>query len=174
MEALASNRISDAFSRQETAQAGKFLTFKLYQEEYGIDILQIKEIIGLMSITAVPHTPNYLRGVINLRGKVIPVVDLRCRFGMSSTEPTERTCIIVVELPEGGGGKKVTGLVVDSVSEVLSIGDQDVEPPPGFGSEGNTDFIRGMAKLDGQVKILLDVERLFAADELQRLAMTTQ
>lgn len=148
---------------------GKFLTFNLNQEEYGIDILQIREIIGLMPVTSVPHAPAYLRGVINLRGKVIPVLDLRRRFGLGEIEATERTCIIVVELGTIGGGKRVMGLVVDSVSEVLQIKGDDIEPAPSFGARVETGFIRGMAKMAGRVKILLDIDRILDHDEISSM-----
>ncbi len=162
--------MNDMETIQETATAagnreGKYLTFSMAGEEYGISILKIKEIIGMMSITSVPRTPAFVRGVINLRGKVIPVIDLRLRFGMPSVEYTERTCIIVVEI-EGLTGTVVIGIVVDSVSEVLNIKGDDIEDTPTFGTRLNTDYILGMAKMQGGVKILLDIDRVLTAEEL--------
>jgi len=144
---------------------GKYLTFTLAEEEYGIGILKIKEIIGLMSITTVPQTPEFVKGVINLRGKVIPVVDLRLRFGMESVDYNERTCIIVVEIACQAGTVQ-TGIVVDSVSEVLNIKGEDIEDTPAFGAKLNTDYILGMAKMEGGVKILLDIDRVLSAEEV--------
>ena len=144
---------------------GKYLTFSLAEEEYGIGILKIKEIIGMMSITTVPQTPEFVKGVINLRGKVIPVVDLRLRFGMESMDYTERTCIIVVEI-EGESGVVLIGIVVDAVSEVLNIKGEDVEETPTFGTKLNTDYILGMAKMEGGVKILLDIDRVLSNEEI--------
>lgn len=146
-------------------KAGKYLTFSMAKEEYGIGILKIKEIIGMMPITTVPQTPEFVKGVINLRGKVIPVIDLRARFGMNAKDYTDRTCIIVVEI----GGKIGTiqiGIVVDSVSEVLNIKAEDMEATPTFGTRLNTDYILGMAKMQGGVKILLDIDRVLSIDEI--------
>ena len=150
---------------------GKYLTFTLGQEEYGIGILKIKEIIGLMSITTVPQTPEFIKGVINLRGKVIPVVDLRLRFGMDAIDYTERTCIIVVEV-DGQAGTIQIGIVVDSVSEVLNIKSEEIEDTPRFGTKLNTDFILGMAKMEGGVKILLDIDKVLSDKDLAILKHT--
>ena len=147
---------------------GKYLTFTLAGEEYGIGILKVKEIIGIMAITTVPQMPDYLKGVINLRGKVIPVVDLRLKFGMEAMDYTERTCIIVVEIA-CTGQKVMIGILVDSVSEVLNIKGGDIEDAPNFGSCLNTDYILGMAKTGGKVKILLDIERVLATEEITLL-----
>ena len=147
---------------------GKYLTFILAGEEYGIGILKVKEIIGMMTITTVPQTPGYVKGVINLRGKVIPVVDLRLKFGIEPIDYTERTCIIVVEI--AGASKKIPmGIVVDAVSEVLNIKAGDIEDTPNFGSRLETDYILGMAKTGGSVKILLDIDKVLNADELKAL-----
>ncbi len=143
---------------------GKYLTFSMADEEYGISILKIKEIIGMMPITTVPQTPEFVKGVINLRGKVIPVVDLRTRFGMESIDYTERTCIIVVEI-QVQSGTVMIGIVVDAVSEVLNIKGDDIEETPTFGAKLNTDYILGMAKMEGGVKILLDIDRVLSGDE---------
>jgi len=147
---------------------GKYLTFNMDNEEYGIGILKIKEINGMMPITTVPQTPAFVKGVINLRGKVIPVVDLRARFGMDTIDYTERTCIIVVEI-EGNGETVQIGIVVDSVSEVLNIKGEDIEATPTFGTKLNTDYILGMAKMEGGVKILLDIDKVLSAAEIAAL-----
>jgi purine-binding chemotaxis protein CheW len=147
---------------------GKYLTFTLADEEYGIGILKIKEIIGMMQITTVPQTPEFVKGVINLRGKVIPVIDLRLRFGMESIDYTDRTCIIVVEI-QGTIQTVQIGIVVDSVSEVLNIKGEEVEDTPTFGTKLNTDYILGMAKMEGGVKILLDIDRVLKAEEVELL-----
>ena len=147
---------------------GKYLTFALAGEEYGISILKIKEIIGMMPITTVPQTPEFVKGVINLRGKVIPVVDLRLRFGMERIKYTERTCIVVVEI-SGEAGTVMIGIVVDSVSEVLNIKGGDIEETPTFGTRLETDYILGMAKFTGGVKILLDINKVLSRDEVVQL-----
>ena len=148
---------------------GKYLTFTLTEEEYGIGILKIKEIIGMLPITSVPQTPDFVKGVINLRGKVIPVMDLRLRFGMMSIDYTERTCIIVVEIA-GQTGTILVGIVVDAVSEVLNIKGADIEKTPSFGTKLNTEYILGMAKMEGGVKILLDIDQVLSSDELSMLS----
>lgn len=147
---------------------GKYLTFSLDQEEYGIGILKVKEIIGMMRVTPVPQTPEFVKGVINLRGRVIPVIDLRLRFGMSKSDYTERTCIVVVEI-DSDNGKLHIGVVVDSVSEVLNIKGSDIEDTPAFGTSLNTDYILGMAKAGNSVKILLAIDRVLSADEMGML-----
>ena len=143
---------------------GKYLTFTLAEEEYGIGILKIKEIIGMMPITTVPQTPEFVKGVINLRGKVIPVIDLRLRFGMGEIDYTERTCIIVVEI-DGQVGTVLIGIVVDSVSEVLNVKGDDIEDTPTFGTKLDTEYILGMAKMEGGVKILLDIDQVLSSKE---------
>ena len=147
---------------------GKYLTFTLAEEEYGIGILKIKEIIGMLPITSVPQTPDFVKGVINLRGKVIPVIDLRLRFGMGEIDYTERTCIIVVEI-ESQAGTVLIGIVVDSVSEVLNVKGDDIADTPTFGTKLNTEYILGMAKMDGGVKILLDIDQVLSSEEISAL-----
>ncbi len=142
---------------------GKYLTFSLANEEYGIGILKVKEIIGMLPVTTVPQTPGFVKGVINLRGKVIPVIDLRLRFGMQAIDYGERTCIIVVEIE--AAGRVMMGVVVDSVSEVLNIKVDDIVDTPAFGTHLNTDHILGMAKAEGGVKILLDIDRVLSSEE---------
>ena len=151
---------------------GKYLTFTLADEEYGIGILKIKEIIGMMPVTSVPQTPDFVKGVINLRGKVIPVMDLRLRFGMDAIDYTDRTCIIVVEIA-GETGSVMIGIVVDTVSEVLNIKTEEIEDSPAFGTKLDTDYILGMAKMDGGVKILLDIDRVLRSEEITLLERRT-
>lgn len=208
---------------------GKYLTFSMANEEYGIGILKVREIIGMMSIRPLPNTPKYVKGVINLRDKVLPVTDLRLRFGMESIDYTERTCIIVIEAQSVGidgcwvakkCGKKEcpgyenpdhrcwmisgtfcrneiqgsfrekiqacrecdfykamqeqkavfeAGIVVDSVSEVLNIKGEDIEDTPTFGTKLNIEYILGMAKMEGGVKILLDIDRVMSSDQIARV-----
>ncbi len=143
---------------------GKYLTFSLGEEEYGIGILRVKEIIGMMRITPIPQTPGFVKGVVNLRGKVIPVIDLRLRFGMEVIGYADRTCIIVVEISTASG-RLLTGIVVDSVSEVLNIKGSDIEDTPSFGMKLDTDIILGMAKTGGGVKILLNIDRVLTKEE---------
>ena len=147
---------------------GKYLTFTMADEDYGIGILKIKEIIGMMPITTVPQTPDFVKGVINLRGKVIPVVDLRLRFSMEAIDYTERTCIIVVEV-DGQDNTVMIGIVVDSVSEVLNIKMEEIKDTPTFGTKLNTEYIYGMAKMEGGVKILLDINKVLSGKEIAAL-----
>ncbi len=149
---------------------GKYLTFSLSEEQFGLEILKVREIIGYMEITAVPQTPGYIKGVINLRGQVIPVVDLRAKFGMETTETTEETCIIVVEI-EQDARRFNTGIVVDCVQEVLDIGDESIEPAPHLGTNVNTDFILGMGKINNSVKILLDIDKVLSGTSLSTFSM---
>lgn len=162
---------SEAQRGAQDQKSGKYLTFTLAEEEYGIGILKIKEIIGMMAITTVPQTPHYVKGVVNLRGKVIPVIDLRLRFGMESIEYSERTCIIVVEMA-GETTDVIIGIVVDTVSEVLNIKTEEIEEPPRFGTRLETDYIQGMAKTEDGVKILLDIDRVLRSEELVLLEKT--
>jgi len=150
---------------------GKYLTFALANEEYGLEILKVREIIGYIDVTGVPQTPHYIKGVINLRGQVIPVVDLRAKFGMETTEVTDETCIIVVEITQAGR-KCNTGIVVDRVQEVLDIAGGDIEEAPQFGGSVTIDFILGMGKVNNSVKILLDIDRVLAGDRLAGLGST--
>jgi purine-binding chemotaxis protein CheW len=149
-------------------RAGKYLAFHLDREEFAIQVLKVREIIGVQEITAVPKTPAYLKGVFNLRGKVIPVVDLRMKFGLQELEYTQRTCIIVVNV-EGETGQMLMGIVVDGVSEVLSLTVADIEDTPDFGSDVSTPFLLGMAKVKDKVKILLDIDKVLTSQEIQGL-----
>lgn len=147
-------------SEQVNGLGGKYLTFLLDQEDYGVAILKVREIIGLMDITKVPQTPEYVEGVINLRGKIIPVIDLRTKFGLSRAQYNEQTCIIVVDVG------MMMGLIVDTVQEVYDITDAQIEPPPRLGASVDTSFILGMGKVKDDVKILLDIDQVLTADEL--------
>ncbi|MDQ3000947.1 MAG: chemotaxis protein CheW [Fibrobacterota bacterium] len=157
--------VMDGMTSKLKAKAGKYLTFNLGKEVYGIEILKVQEIIGLMPVTRVPRTPAFVRGVVNLRGKVIPVIDLRLKFGLESKEDTERTCIIVVQVALNGGSV-IMGLIVDEVSEVLNVLADQIEASPSFGSKVDTDFILGMGKVAQKVVMLLDVDKVLASDEL--------
>jgi purine-binding chemotaxis protein CheW len=149
--------------KKPRAAAGKYLTFALAEEEYGLPVLKVREIIKAMEVTAVPQVPAHVKGVINLRGKVIPIVDLRIKFGLPSVEATERTCVIVAEI-EVEQRRIMLGAVVDCVSEVLNISDEEIEPTPDFGQRLATDYLQGVAKIKGKVKLLLDLDRVLATD----------
>lgn len=149
---------------QEDTQEGKYLTFSIGDEEYGVEIRYVTEIIGIQKVTDLPDTPEYVKGVINLRGKVIPVIDVRLRFGIDERDYDERTCIIVVNL----GGTTV-GLIVDSVSEVIDIPEEDVAAPPKVNKGAGSRYIQGLGKVDEEVKILLNMERLLFDDELEQI-----
>lgn len=141
-----------------TATAGKYLTFLLAGEEYGIPVLKAREIIKLMDITTVPRVPAHVKGVINLRGRLVPVIDLRLKFGLAVEESTDRTCIIVVEAVASGRGVML-GIIVDQVSEVLNITGEEIEAPPDFGEQLDTRYMLGIAKIKGKVKMLLDLDK---------------
>ena len=147
------------------AKAGKHLTFKLAEEEYGLEILKVQEIIGMMSVTRVPKMPEFIRGVVNLRGKVIPVLDLRLKFSMESREDTDRTCIIVVQL-NSSGQDMTMGIIVDEVSEVLDIAADQIEPPPSFGAAIDTECLLGIGKIEKKVVMMLDIEKVIAGQEV--------
>ncbi|MBL9215323.1 MAG: purine-binding chemotaxis protein CheW [Opitutaceae bacterium] len=153
---------------ETTAAAGRYLTVLAADEAYGVPVLKVREIIRLQKITPVPQVPEHIKGVINLRGRVIPVVDLRVKFGLRG-EFTERTCIVVVQVFLEGSGEVPMGLIVDSVEEVVNLGADQIEPTPAFGTQIDTAYISGMAKVNGQVKTLLDLDRVINADALRRL-----
>ena len=157
----------------EAAQAGQYLTFVLGGETFAVGIMTIKEIIEYASLTEVPMMPAYVRGVINLRGAVVPVLDLPIRFGKPASVVTKRTCIVIIEVVLGSE-RHVLGLVVDAVNAVLDILGGEIEPPPAFGASIRTEFIQGMAKVNGKFVILLNVDRVLAADELQALTEVPQ
>ena len=140
----------------------KYLAFQLSQEDYGIEVSNVREIIGVQDITAVPHTPVYVKGVFNLRGKVVPVMDLRLKLGLEEAAHTSSTCIIVVESKRAGGS--LTGVIVDGVSEVITAIASEIEPPPDFGSKVCVSHVCGLAKMKGKVKILLDIEGILGTN----------
>ena len=150
-------------------RSGKYLIFHLGEEEFVMRLLNVREILGLQDITVVPQTPSYVKGVINLRGKVTPVIDLRRKFGMEQIPYTQRTCIIVVHA-QIEGATVLTGVVVDGVSEVLSISAADIEDTPDFGAAAENAYLLGMAKIKGKVKILLDIDGVLAGQELLMLS----
>ncbi len=154
-------------------RAGKYLIFHLGEEEFGIQVQKVREIMGVQDITQVPQTPPHVKGVINLRGKVIPVVDLRLKFDMPAKEYTQRTCIIVAQVA-GERGTVQMGIVVDGVVEVLNVAGTDVEDTPSFGKEVEVPYVMGLAKLKGKVKILLDIDQVMTARELARIELTAK
>jgi purine-binding chemotaxis protein CheW len=149
-------------------RSGKYLTFALSNEEFGIRVLKVREIMGLQEITAVPQTPSHVKGVINLRGRVVPVIDLRLKFGLEPAEYSQRTCIIVTQV-QGESGPIMMGIVVDGVSEVLNLSDQEIEDTPDFGEDIGSRYLLGMAKVKGKVKILLDIDRVLSTQDLSGL-----
>lgn len=159
---------SDSITIAKSALAGKYLTFVLADEDYGLEILKIQEIIGMMNITTMPRTPDYVRGVINLRGKVIPVLDMRRKFDLPTTEDTNRTCIIVTQI-DSGDGVLTTGIVVDLVSEVLDIATSQIDPPPDFGGGIETRFILGLGKVNNRVIMLLDINSILTTDDIKMM-----
>lgn len=162
----ASQTATATMTESTESMAGKYLTFDLGEEVYGIGILKVQEIIGLMNVTKVPRTPECVRGVINLRGKVIPVMELRLKFGMESKEDTERTCIIVVQV-EWEHHEITMGILVDEVSEVVDIKADQIEDTPSFGVAVDTDFILGMGKVRERVIMLLDSDKVLSGEELE-------
>jgi purine-binding chemotaxis protein CheW len=156
----------------QPALAGKYLTVVLENEAYGLNVLKIREIIRLQKITPVPQMPAFVKGVINLRGRVIPIVDLRVKFGFKA-EFTERTCIVVVQVRPSGDQVAQMGLIVDAVEEVVNLAAADIEPTPEFGAKIDTTYLLGMAKVKGQVKTLLDLDRVVAPETMQIIAKTT-
>lgn len=147
--------------KRDLIMGGKFLSFQLFGEEYAVEVLKVREIIGIIDITPVPQTPAYVKGVINLRGKVIPVIDLRLRFGLPETSYTEETCIIVVEV-----SGVLMGTIIDTVLEVLDIKSDDIEAAPSFGVKVKTDYIYGMSKAGKKAKILLNIDKVLSSEEL--------
>lgn len=148
-------------SDNNNGRAGKYLTFVLGGEDYGLEILKVREIMGMLSITSVPNTPYYVKGVVNIRGKVIAIVDLRSKFAMPEAEYTDETCIIVVYV-----GQVEVGIIVDRVSEVMDIAEADIEDAPELGSDIDTHAILGMSKAEGKVTILLDINKVLGGDQL--------
>lgn len=150
---------------EDTEQTNQYLTFQLDDEVFALEISKVREVLDFSDVTKVPQTPEFMRGVINLRGSVVPVVDMRLKFGMTEAEATVNTCIIIVEVIMDDEAS-VLGALVDSVQEVLDIEPDQIEPPPRIGSKLNTEFIRGMGKHNEQFVIILDIDRVFSSDEL--------
>ncbi len=157
--------VIDNFNLQEDTQKGRFLTFAIGNEEYGIEIEHVTEIIGIQAITEVPELPVYIKGIINLRGKIIPVMDMRLRFKRDAMEYNDRTCIVVVDI-----GEITIGLIVDKVVEVVSIPEQDIVPPPDPSTGFQTRYIKGVGKLGNEVKLLLDCIKILSDEEVKNLA----
>lgn len=151
----------DGQSANLDSRAGKYLTFFLASEEYGVEILKVQEIIGRMPITPVPLTSSYIRGVINLRGKIHPIMDLKIKFGMEETEITDETCIIVIKTTS-----MMMGILVDKVSEVVNISSDDIEDTPSFGADVNPEYLLGVGKTGGRVRLLLDIEKVITASDI--------
>jgi len=156
--------------KRSSAAVGKYLTFTLGRESYGIPVLKVREIIKLVPITAVPQMPGFIKGVINLRGKIIPVMDMRVRFCLSEASADEHCCIIVVQIAKANGSQLQMGLMVDAVEEVINIAANDIEDTPDFGTAVDTDYILGMAKIKGVVKALLDIDRILGSSNVQNIA----
>lgn len=155
-------------SAASTSLAGKYLTVVLENEAYGIGVLKVREIIRMQKITPVPQMPMFVKGVINLRGRVIPIVDMRVKFGLKA-DFAERTCIVVVQVKLPNDATVQMGLIVDSVEEVVTLNANEIEPTPEFGAKINTEYILGMAKVKGAVKTLLDIDRVVAPDTVQAM-----
>jgi len=153
---------------QGTERAGKYLIFELGSEEYGLPVLRVREVVGLQQPAKVPHTPAFVKGVINLRGKVVPIIDLRMKFGLENVQDSDRTCIVVIQL-NSGGAHILVGVVVDKVSEVLNVAAGDIEDTPDFGDGTEVPYVLGIAKTKEGVRILLDPDCLFDEAELRRI-----
>ncbi len=151
--------------RDALAEGSQYLTFNLAGEEYGIDILKVQEIRGWMPVTKVPNAPTFVRGVMNLRGAIVPVIDLRLRFGLEAIEYTKVTVVIVVTV-QSDSGNRIIGMVVDGVSDVLNVNAADIQPSPDFGSAVHTEFINGLVTIEAGMVMLLDVDRLLSIDEM--------
>jgi len=164
---------SETLPAAQSPLAGKYLTFTLASEAYGVPVLKVREIITMLHITAVPQMPPHVKGVINLRGKVIPVIDLRTKLGLPDSAIGEMNCIVVVQLPARGGELRNIGLIVDSVEEVANVSAEDIEPPPDFGGSVSVEYLLGMAKVKGVVKSLLDIEKVIADDIVRVSAEVT-
>lgn len=158
---MTETKLLEQVDQEEDTQKGKFLTFSLGNESYGLEIKFVTEIIGIQPVTEVPELPEYIRGIINLRGKIIPVMDVRLRFKKPFNEYNERTCIIVIDIKDTS-----IGLIVDRVSEVLSIAEEDIAPPPDINKTTGNRFIKGIGKVDNEVKLLLDCDMFLQEDEI--------
>ena len=164
--AMDNEKTTTAVAREKTNRTGKYLTFFLSNESYGVDVLKVREIIRFLKITPVPQMPAYVKGVINLRGKVLPVIDLRLKFGLEATEATERTCIVVVRVVSSGHDITL-GMIVDSVEEVINLNESEIEETPEFGAKVDTGYLMGMAKVKGVIKTLLDIDKVVSPESLQ-------
>ncbi|MFN8389443.1 MAG: chemotaxis protein CheW [Bdellovibrionota bacterium] len=156
-------------AQSQHAAAGKFLTFSISKERYGVEILRVQELIGVTHITHVPRCPEFIKGVINLRGKIIPVFDLRLKFGIEPIPYDEKTCIIVVNVNKGEQ-KLAIGVIVDTVLEVVNLAAEEIEPAPNYGSQLDSQFIVGMGKKDGHLNILVDIQKILTESDNQQLA----
>lgn len=173
MGQLTSTSKAVAAARAATDAPQQYLTFTLGGEMFALAILNVKEIIEFGTVTEIPMMPKFIRGVINLRGAVVPVIDLSCRFGGSPTQVDRRTCIVIVELDENDG-KHDVGIMVDAVSEVLEISSAEIEPPPLFGAKIRTDFIEGMGKIEGRFVIILSVSKVLSSEEMAMLSQAAE
>ncbi len=156
--------LDEVMETSEDTQKGKFLTFSVGKESYGIEIKFVTEIIGIQDITEVPELPDYVAGIINLRGKIIPVIDVRIRFKKKTKEYNDRTCIVVIDIKETS-----VGLIVDNVSEVINIDDSNIVPPPNIKSGFHNGYVRGIGKVENEVKLLLDCDKLLNDEEVQAI-----
>lgn len=172
-ESLSDQQVQNEDTVDLSHLAGKYLTFHIAKEEYGIEILKVKEIIGVMTITRIPRTPDYIRGVINLRGKVIPVMEMRCKFELEAREDTSETCIIVVDVRHEGRSMMM-GILVDSVSEVVNIASSEIEKAPYMGGGVDTRFILGMGKTKDHVVILLDIDKILTDRDIEVMEEANQ
>ncbi len=158
------NAVSEVNKLVVRGEGGQYVTFLLGEEEYGLEILAVQEIIGFTHITHVPHLPEFIKGVINLRGTVVPVVDLRLKFGIGQADYNNHTCVVVVKMEE-----RVMGMVVDVVSEVVNFPEGSVEAAPPFGTNVRADFIKGMGKIGDRLVIILDIDKVLSNDELSAI-----
>lgn len=156
---------NEMYSQQEDTQYGRYLTFFLADEVYGIEIKYVTEIIGIQPITTIPEVADFIKGVINLRGKIIPVIDMRIKFRKPTTEYDDRTCVIIVETED-----LILGLIVDRVADVMTINDEDIAPPPSHKSGIKNKYIRGIGKVGGEIKLLLDCDMLFNEEEKKEIS----
>ncbi len=158
---------------KEVLETNQFLAFKLESEVFAFDISKVREVLEFDTVTKVPQTPDMMKGVINLRGSVVPVIDMRIKFGMGETEKTVNTVIIIIEIVLDENSTMI-GALVDSVNEVMDLDENDIEPPPKIGTKLNTEFIRGMGKQDDQFIIILDIEKIFSSDELELVQQVSE
>lgn len=156
--------VKELADQEEDTQRGKYLTFMLEHEFYGIEIKHVTEIIGIQPVTEIPELPDYIRGIINLRGKIIPVMDVRLRFKKAERDYNDRTCVIVIEVKDIS-----IGLIVDSVSEVLAIAEEDIVPPPEISKSFSNKYIKGIGKDGNDVKLILDCNKLLGKEEVSNL-----